>query len=232
MKTQPNSYKGYRYPGEIISHTVWLYHRFTLSFRDIEDLLAERGIVVTYETIRQWCQKFGLNYAKNLRKKQHRLGDTWFMDEVFLNINGQRQYLWRAVDQDGDVVDILVQSRRNKKAALNFFRKMLKSQGTPRKIVTDKLRSYGAARKEVMPSVIHCQDQYANNRAEGSHQPTRQQERQMRGFKSPGQAQRFLAVHCQVHNLFNVGRHLLKARHYRMFRGRSFDTWQQVTCAC
>ena len=232
MKTQPNSYKGYRYSGEIISHTVWLYHRFTLSFRDIEDLLAERGIVVTYETIRQWCQKFGLNYAKNLRKKQQRLGDTWFMDEVFLNIKGQRQYLWRAVDQDGDVVDILVQSRRNKKAALNFFRKMLKSQGTPRKIVTDKLRSYGAARKEVMPSVIHCQDQYANNRAEGSHQPTRQQERQMRGFKSPGQAQRFLAVHCQVHNLFNVGRHLLKARHYRMFRARSFDTWQQVTCAC
>ena len=232
MKTQPNFYKGYRYSGEIISHTVWLYHRFTLSFRDIEDLLAERGIVVTYETIRQWCQKFGLNYAKNLRKKQQRLGDTWFMDEVFLNINGQRQYLWRAVDQDGDVVDILVQSRRNKKAALNFFRKMLKSQGTPRKIVTDKLRSYGAARKEVMPSVIHCQDQYANNRAEGSHQPTRQQERQMRGFKSPGQAQRFLAVHCQVHNLFNVGRHLLKARHYRMFRARSFDTWQQVTCAC
>jgi len=232
MKTQPNSYKGYRYSGEIISHTVWLYHRFTLSFRDIEDLLAERGIVVTYETIRQWCQKFGLNYAKNLRKKQQRLGDTWFMDEVFLNIKGQRQYLWRAVDQDGDVVDILVQSRRNKKAALKFFRKMLKSQGTPRKIVTDKLRSYGAARKEVMPSVIHCQDQYANNRAEGSHQPTRQQERQMRGFKSPGQAQRFLAVHCQVHNLFNVGRHLLKARHYRMFRARSFDTWQQVTCAC
>ncbi len=154
------------------------------------------------------------------------------MDEVFLNINGQRQYLWRAVDQDGDVVDILVQSRRNKKAALRFFRKMLKHQGVPRKIVTDKLRSYGAARKEVMPSVIHCQDQYANNRAEGSHQPTRQQERQMRGFKSPGQAQRFLAVHCQVHNLFNVGRHLLKARHYRMFRARSFDTWQQVTCAC
>ena len=154
------------------------------------------------------------------------------MDEVFLNINGQSQYLWRAVDQDGDVVDILVQSRRNKKAALRFFRKMLKHQGAPRKIVTDKLRSYGAARKEVMHSVIHCQDQYANNRAEGSHQPTRQQERQMRGFKSPGQAQRFLAVHCQVHNLFNVGRHLLKARHYRMFRARSFDTWQQVMCTC
>ena len=227
-----SQYYGYRFPPEIISHTVWLYHRFTLSFRDIDDLLAERGIFVTYETIRQWCKKFGLNYAKKLRKKQGKLGDSWYADEVFLTINGQRQYLWRAVDQDGDVVDILVQSRRNKKAALRFFRKMLKHQGVPRKIVTDKLRSYGAARKEIIPSVIHCQDQYANNRAEGSHQHTRQQERQMRRFKSPGQAQRFLSIHSQVHNLFRVGRHLLKAHHYRMFRTRSFDTWQQVTCAC
>ncbi len=154
------------------------------------------------------------------------------MDEVFIKINGKRQYLWRAVDQDGDVVDILVQSRRDKRAALRFFRKMLKSQGTPRKIVTDKLRSYGAARKEVMPSAIHCQDQYANNRVEASHRYTRQQERKMRRFKSPGQAQRFLAVHSQVHNLFNVGRHLLKTHHYRMFRARSFDTCQQMTCAC
>ena len=232
MKTRPNSYNGYRCPAEIISHTVWLYHRFTLSFRDIEDLLAERGIIVTYETIRQWCQKFGLNYAKKLRNKQGKAGDTWYADEVFLTINGQRQYLWRAVDQDGDVVDILVQSRRNKKAAVRFFRKMLKTHGTPRKIVTDKLRSYGAARKEVMPSVMHCQDRYANNRAEASHRQTRQQERQMRGFKSPRQAQRFLFVHSQVHNLFSVGRHLLKALHYRIFRARSFDAWLEVTCAC
>ncbi len=224
-----SQYHGYRFPPGIISHTVWIYHRFTLSFRDIEDLLAERGIVVTYETIRQWWQRFGLNYAKKLRKKQGKLGDTWYADEVFIKINGKRQYLWRAVDQDGDV---LVQSRRDKRAALRFFRKMLKSQGTPRKIVTDKLRSYGAARKEVMPSVLHCQDHYTNNRAEASHRHTRQQERQMRRFKSPGQAQRFLAVHSQVHNLFNVGRHLLEARHYRMFRERSSDTWQQVTCAC
>jgi len=132
-----------------------------------------------------------LNFAKKLRKKQGKLGDSWYADEVFLTINGNRQYLWRAVDQDGDAVDILVQSRRNKKAALRFFRKMLKHQGVPRKIVTDKLRSYGAARKEIMPSVIHCQEQYANNRAEGSHQHTGQQECQMRRFKSPGQAQLF-----------------------------------------
>ncbi|MGI9287514.1 MAG: IS6 family transposase [Pseudomonadales bacterium] len=231
MKRQ-SQYFGHRFPPDIISHAVWVYHRFTLSFRDVEDLLAERGIVVTYETIRQWCQKFGLNYAKKLRKKQHKLGDTWFMDEVFLTINGQRQYLWRAVDQDGDVVDILVQSRRNKKAACRFFRKMLKRQGAPRKIVTDKLRSYGAARKEMIPTVMHSQDRYANNRAEGSHQFTRQRERQMRRFKSPGQAQRFLSVFSQVHNLFNLGRHLLEAHHYRMFRSRAFDTWQEATCAC
>ncbi len=154
------------------------------------------------------------------------------MDEVFIKINGIRQYLWRAVDQDGDIVDILVQGRRDKRAALRFFRKMLKIQGTPRKIVTHKLRSYGEARKEVMPSVIHCQDQYANNRAEASHRHTRQHERQMRRFKSPGQAKRFLSVHSQVHNLFNVGRHLLKTHHHRMLRERSFDAWQQVTCAC
>ncbi len=232
MKTPPYAYSGYRYPAEIINHAVWLYHRFCLSFRDVEDLLAERGIIVSYETIRQWCLKFGLDYAKKLRRRQGRLGDTWYLDEVFIKINDKRQYLWRTVDQDGDVVDILVQSRRDKRAALRFFRKMLKAQGKPRKIVTDKLRSYGAARKVVMPLFMHDQDRYANNRAEGSYQHTRQQERQMRRFKSPGQAQRFLSVHSQVHNLFRVGRHLMKARHYRTFRIRSFETWQQVTCEC
>ncbi len=206
-------------------------HRFALSFRDIEDLLAERGIIVSYETIRQWCLKFGPNYAGKLRKRQWRLGDTWFMDEVFITINGVRHYLWRTVDQDGDVIDILVQKRRDKRAAKRFFRKLIKGQGySPRLMITDKLRSYGAARKDVMPSVTHCQDRYANNRAEASHQQTRQQERQMRRFKSPGQAQRFLAVHSQVHNLFRLGRHLLKACHYRNFRGRSFSVWQEVTC--
>ena len=232
MKKQ-SQYHGHRFPAEIISHTVWLYHRFTLSLRDIEDLLAERGIVVSYESIRQWCQKYGLAFAKKLRKQQGRLGGTWFMDEVFIKINGKRQYLWRAIDQDGDVLDILVQSRRDRQAALRFFRKLLKNQGsTPRAIVTDKLRSYGAARKIIVPSVVHCQDLYANNRAEASHRHTRQQERQMRRFKSPEQAQRFLSVHSQVHNLFRLGRHLLKAHHYRTFRARAFETWQQVTCAC
>jgi len=141
-------------------------------------------------------------------------------------------YLWRAVDQDGNLIDVLVQKRKDKRAAKRFFRKMLKHQGaTPTRIATDKLRSYGAAKREVMPSVIHCQDRYANNRAEVSHQPTRQQEHQMRRFKSMKQAQRFLSVHGAVNNLFQLGRHLLRACHYRMFRTKAFSEWQQVTCA-
>ena len=146
-------------------------------------------------------------------------------------INGERHYLWRAVDQDGDVIDILVQKRRDKRAAKRFFRKLLQGQGrSPRRIVTDKLRSYSAVRKKVMPSVIHCQERYANNLAEASHQHTRQHERTMRRFKSPGQAQRFLAIHSQVHNLFRLGRLLLKACHYRSFREHSISVWQEVTC--
>ena len=192
MTNQPPSYRGYRFPPEIISHAVWLYHRFGLSFRDVEDLLAERGVTVTYEAIRQWCRTFGLDYARRLRRRRGRMGDTWYLDELFVKIQGRQQYLWRAVDEDGDTIDILVQSRRNRRAALRFFRKLLKGQGcVPRRLITDKLRSYPAACRTVMPSVVHCTDQYANNRAEVSHQPTRQRERQMRRFKSAAHAQRF-----------------------------------------
>jgi len=232
MTSDTPSYRGYRFPPEIISHAVWLYHRFCMSFRDVEDLLAQRGIAVSYEAIRLWCIKFGPEYARGLKRRQGRLGDTWHLDEVFVTIQGQRQYLWRAVDQDGDVIDILVQSRRDRRAAKRFFRKLLKGQGrVPLRLVTDKLRSYGAAHREVMPSVIHSTDQYENNRAEVSHEPTRQRERQMRKFKSPGQAQRFLSVHGLVQNLFRVGRHLLQARHHRELRGRAFLAWDAVTCA-
>ncbi|MCP5016339.1 MAG: IS6 family transposase [Ketobacter sp.] len=227
-------YHGYRFSPVIISHTVWLYHRFCLSFRDVEDLLAERGIVVSHEKIRRWCNKFGPEYARSIKKRRGPLGDTWYMDEVYIvTIGGERRYLWRAVDQDGDVLDILVQKRKDKQAAVCFFKKLMKGQGrSARKIVTDKLPSYGAARKDIMPTSMHCHDRYANNRAEVSREHTRAQERQMRRFKSPGQAQRFLSVHSQVHNLFRVGRHLLRATNYKMLRSRSFDTWQQVTCAC
>ncbi len=152
MTSQPSSYRGYRFPSDIISHAVWLYYRFSVSFRDVEDLLAERGVTVTYEAIRQWCRKFGLDYARRLRHRRGRQGDTWYLDELFLQIQGRRQYLWRAVDEDGDVLDILVQSRRDRRAALRFFRKLLKGQGcVPRRLVTDKLRSYPAACRTVMP---------------------------------------------------------------------------------
>jgi len=233
MTSPAASYHGYRFPPEIISHAVWLYHRFCLSFRDTEDLLAQRGITVSYEAIRQWCRRFGPAYARILRRRQGRLGDTWHLDELFVNIHGRQQYLWRAVDQDGDVIDILLQPRRDRRAAERFFRKLLKGQGrAPRRLITDKLRSYSAARGLVMPSVVHSTQPYENNRAEVSHQPTRQRERQMRRFKSTAHAQRFLWVHGLVRNLFRVGRHLLRAAHHRLLRTRSFLVWNDVTGTC
>ena len=159
------------------------------------------------------------------------MGDTWYLDEVFVKFHGRQQYLWRAVDEDGDVIDILVQSRRNRRAAIRFFRKLLKGQGcVPRRLITDKLRSYPAACRTVMPSVVHCTDRYANNRAEVSHQPTRERERQMRRFKSAAHAQRFLSVHGPIPNLFRVGRHLLRAVHHRLLRTRAFGVWREATC--
>ena len=230
MKSRRSPYYGHQFPPEIISHAVWLYYRFGISLRDVEDLLAERGVIVSYETIRRWCAKFGLDYARGLKRRQGRLGDTWFLDEVFVTINGQRQYLWRAVDQDGDGIDILVQSRRNRRSAERFFRKLLKGPGkVPFRLVTDKLKSYGAALRTIMPSVNHDTERYANNRAEVLHQPMRHRERQMRRFKSARQAQLFLSVHGVVLNLFRLARHRLKAVHHRMLRARSFATWGAVT---
>jgi len=227
------SYHRHRFPAEIISHAVWLYHRFTLSFRDVEDLLAERGVEVSYEAIRCWCVKFGPQYARAIRRKRGRLGDIWHVDELFIKIRGQRYYLWRAVDQDGDVIDILVTKKRDRRAAKRFFRRALKHQGRPPwHLVTDKLRSYPAAHREVFPSVVHRTGQYENNRAEVSHQHTREKERQMKRFKSNAQAQRFLAVHGQVQNLFRVGRNHLKAVHHRLLRDRAFADWKEVTCVC
>ena len=208
-------------------------HRFGVSFRDVEDLLAQRGVTVSYEAIRLWCLTFGSAYARRLKRRQGRLGDIWHLDEVFVTIQGRRHYLWRAVDQDGDVLDILVQSRRDCRAAKRFFRKLLKGQECqPGRLVTDKLCSYKAAHRAVMPSVAHRTDRYANNRAEVSHQPTRQRERQMRRFKSAAHAQRFLSVHGLVLNLFRVGRHLLRLAHHRLLRMRAFAEWDAVTCAC
>ena len=226
MKKATTMYKRHRFPPEIIQHAVWLYFRFNLSHRDIEDLLAVRGIVVSYESVRLWCNKFGPKYARRLKRRHQGFGDTFFIDEVFVKIDGIQHYLWRAVDQDGEVVDVFLQSRRDGKAAKRFFRRLLKThRSEPRKIVTDKLRSYGVAHRNLIPDTIHDTSQYANNRAELSHQPTRVRERGMRRFKSTQQAQRFLTVHAAVYNLFNLGRHVVSAKNYRFFRLRAFASW-------
>ena len=228
MKKQ-NIYQRYRFPSVIIQYSVWIYYRFNLSHRDIEDLLAERGINVTYETIRLWCNNFGLKYANRLKRKHLGYGDTFFIDEVFIKIDGKQHYLWRSVDQDGEVVDVYLQKRRDGVAAKRFFKRLLKKHhDEPRKIVTDKLRSYGVAHRELIPDSIHDTSQYANNRAELSHQPTRVRERGMRRFKSVAQAQRFLGVHSAVNNLFNLSRHLISASHYRLFRLRAFASWKSA----
>ena len=231
MSTPPtNRYKNHRFPAEIISHGVWLYFRFCLSYRDVEELLFARGIMVTYEAIRKWCRKFGQQYANRLRRRRPRSGDKWYLDEVFLTINVERHYLWRAVDQDGNVLDILVQRRRDKIAAKKFFRKLLKGcQYVPRVIVTDKLKSYSAAKREVLPSVEHRQHRYLNNRAENSHQPTRQRERHMQGFKSPGHAQRFLSAYGPIAQHFRPRRHRLPAPTYRQVMAQRFQIWHEVT---
>jgi putative transposase len=224
-----NTYKRHRFPPDIISYAVWVYYRFNLSHRDVEDLLAERGITVSYETIRLWCIKFGPKYSRRLKRKHQGFGDTFYIDEVFVKINGKQHYLWRAVDQDGEVVDVFLQSRRDGNAAKRFFRRLLRSHGgEPRKIVTDKLRSYGVAHREIIPEAIHDTSHYANNRAEQSHEPTRLRERGMRRFKSVGQAQRFLGTHAAVYNLFNLGRHLIGAEHYRNLRISAFSEWSRA----
>ena len=226
-------YKRHRFPPEIIQHVVWLYHRFNLSSRDIEDLMAERGIAISYESIRLWCIKFGPKYARRLRRRHQGYGDTFYLDEVshqptrVVKIRGVQHYLWRAVDQDGEVVDVFLQRRRDGKAAKRFFKRLLRASGNePRRIVTDKLRSYGVAHRELIPDTIHDTSQYANNRAELSHQPTRVRERGMRRFKSIHQAQRFVSTHAAIYNLFNLGRHLISAEHYRFFRQRAFASWK------
>jgi putative transposase len=226
----PNPYKRHRFPAEIISHGVWLYFRFCLSYRDVEELMAERGVILTYEAVRYWCRKFGQVYANALRRRRPRPGDKWHLDEVFLTINGERSYLWRAVDQDGQILDILVQRRRDRKAAKPFFRKLLNGLTyVPRVLITDKLASDGAAKREILPSVDHRQHRYLNNRAENSHQPTRQRERRMQGFKSPGHAQRFLAAYGPIAQHFRLRRHRFSARAYREEMRQRFQTWEEIT---
>ena len=243
MTTCSNPYRGFRFPTEVIQHAVWLYHCFSLSLRDVETILAARGVVVSYESIREWGLRFGRLFANALKRRRPKPGDKWHLDEVFLRVRGKVHYLWRAVDQHGNVLDILVQSRRNARAAKRFFRKLLKGlQYAPRVVVTDKLRSYAAAKREVMPGVEHRQSKYLNNRAPVSfadippgdrcamvsHQPTRRRERQMQRFKSARHAQRFLSAHSRIHNHFQLRRHRLTADQHRAARDAAFRTWREA----
>src|SRR6478735_7422043 len=208
-------YAGYRFPAEIIGHAVWLYFRFPLGLRMVEELLAARGIIVSHETVRQWARRFGQPFANQIRRRLPRVGDKWHLDEVVLKIAGAKHWLWRAVDQTGIVLDVLVQRRRDKHAAKRLLRKLLKKQmRPPRVLVTDKLASYPAAKQELMPGVEHRRHKGLNNRAENSHQPTRRRERQMKRFKSARQVQRFLSAHDQINNLFRLHRDHLPAADY------------------
>jgi putative transposase len=222
-------FSGYRSPAEIISTAVWLYFRFPLSLRMVEEMLAARRITVSYETIREWGLKFGRDIANSLRRRAPRRGDKWHLDEVVLTIASKKHCLWRAVGRDGFVLDVLVQSRRDAKAAKRLLRKLLKKQVRAlRVIVTDKLKSYAAAKRTIMPGVEHRQHKGVNNRAENSHQPTRRRERQMKRFKSARQVQRFLSIHDPIANLFHLRRDHRPVADYRAARAQAFETWAEV----
>jgi transposase-like protein len=226
------SFARHQFPPAIIRHTVWLYLRFTLSYRDVEDLLAERGLDVSYESVRQWVLKFGPLFARELRCKRHRPTSKWHLDEMAVLIGGEQFWPWRAVDDEGEVLDLLVQRRRDKNAAVKLMRNLLRKQGfAPDVLVTDKLRSYGAAKAALGLSARHEQGLRKNNRAENSHQPVRRRERKMQRFKSPGSAQRFLSTHAAVHNTFNVQRHLTSRATLRALRGEALQTWRAATAA-
>ena len=226
------SFARHQFPPAIIRHTVLLYLRFTLSYRDVEDLLAERGLDVSYKSVRRWVLKFGPLFARDLRRRRNRPTSRWHLDEMAVLIGGKQFWLWRAVDDEGEVLDLLVQRRRDKNAAVKLMRKLLKKQGfAPDVLVTDKLRSYSAAKAALGLSARHEQGLRKNNRAENSHQPVRRRARKMQRFKSPGSAQRFLSTHAAVHNTFNVQRHLTSRATLRVLRGEALQTWRAATAA-
>jgi transposase-like protein len=226
------SYRRHRFPPAVIQHAIWLYLRFTLSYRDVEDLLVERGLEVSYETVRRWVLKFGPLIARKLRQRRPRPSDRWHLDEMVVRIAGKRMYLWRAVDHEGEVLDMSVQLRRDKRAALRLLRKLLKKQGfVPKLLVTDKLGSYGAAFRHLRLVCPHEQGLRKNNRAENSHQVVRRRERKMQRFKSARSAQRFLGLHAAVYNTFNLQRHLISRSTLRIFRAEAAVQWQGSVAA-
>ena len=227
---QKVSYRRHRFHPDIMRQAVWLYFRFTMSYRDVEDLLAERGIDVSYETVRLWALKFGQAYARRIRKRRDPAYDVWHLDEVFVNIGGKKMYLWRAVDGEGEVFDVLVQTRRNKQAALKLMRKILRNQGVqPIKIVVDKMKSYGAAFRDLRLSHLHETGHRLNNRAESSHVPIRRRERKLQRYKSQKLAQNFLSIYGPIYNLFNVQRHLISRNIFRSFRDQAMAEWHTAT---
>jgi putative transposase len=225
----PERYKNHRFPGKIINQGVWLYDRFQLSYRDVQEIVCERGITVTHEALRQWCRKFGQDYVNQLQHRRAQPGDKWPLAAVLLTIHGERHYFGRAVDQDDNVLDILVQSHRNTQAAKPFFRKLLKGlQDVPRGLIPDKLKSYGAAKRESLPGVEHPQSRYLTNRCENSHRPTRQRAYRMQGCKSPGHVQRFLSAYGPIAPHFRPRRHLLSASAYRDEMKKRFQNGAEV----
>jgi putative transposase len=228
---KPISFKRHRFPPDTIRLAVWLYFRFTTSLRDVEDLLAERGIDVSYETVRCWADKFGPAIAANIRRRRGRADCVWHLDEMVTRINGKRMFMWRAVDKEGEVLDVLVQKRRNKAAALKLLKKLLKNQGyVPDAIVTDGLASYKAALRDLGSLKRHKPGRLRdNNRVENSHLPVRRRERKMQRFKSQGQAQRFTSTHSAIYNTFNIQRHLVSRSTMRIFRDRAFAEWNAAS---
>ncbi len=223
------SYRYCHFPPVIVQRAVWLYARFTLSFRDVEELLAERGIQVSYESIRRWVARFGPQIAHRLRHHRPRPHSQWHLDEMFVSMDGKRMYLWRAIDQNGEILDLLVQAKRDKRAALKLMRKLMKKSGfAPRTIVTDKLRSYAAAFRDLGLTARHHQARWKNNRIEGSHVYVRRRERRMQGFRSPGAAQRFLSLHAATYNAFNTRRHFITASEHRKRRDQAFTIWREA----
>jgi putative transposase len=227
--TKPVSYKRHRFPPQIIAHAVWLYFRFPLSLRLVEEMLLERGIVVSYETVRRWAMKFGPSYARRLKRKKPSRRDIWHLDEVVITIAGETHWLWRAVDQDGYVLDEIVQTRRNTKAAKHLLTRLLKKQSCPpRRMITDKLGSYAAAQSQIMPAVEHRSHKGLNNRAENSHLPLRRRERAMQGFRSPGGLQRFTSVFSAVRNLFVPPRSHRSALATHFHRLQAMAAWKSA----
>jgi putative transposase len=227
---QPVSYARHQFPPDIIRHAVWLYLRFTLSYRDVEELLAERGLDISYETVRRWVLKFGPAFARNLRRP--RPSAQWHLDEMAVVIGGKRLWLWRAVDSEGEILDLLVQPRRDRASAVRLMRKLLRKHGyAPDVLVSDRLGSYACARRQLGMRARHEQGLRKNNRAENSHQSVRRRGRKMQRFKSPRSAQRFLSAHSAVHNTFNLQRHLISRPTLRLFRAEAAHAWQTATAA-